>query len=53
MQEAGEEVRVVDLDGKLDQDVLESEFRLLDAVASVSLIFKCNISSSEMLTSRS
>ena len=40
MQEAGEEVRVVDLDGKFDEDVLESELRLLDAVASVSLSFR-------------
>jgi hypothetical protein len=53
VQEAGEEVRVVDLDGKLDQDVLESEFRLLDAAGIVSLIFKCSISFSGMLTSRS
>ena len=40
MQKAGEEVRVVDLDGELDQDILESEFRLLDAVAIVSLNFQ-------------
>jgi hypothetical protein len=43
VQEAGEEMRVVDLDGKLDQDVLESKFRLLDAVSSVSLVFRYNI----------
>ena len=36
MQEAGEEVRVVDPDGELDEDVLVSEFRLEDAAEEVS-----------------
>ena len=39
VQEAGEEVGVVDLDGKFDEDVLESELRLLDAVGKLLASF--------------
>lgn len=37
VEEAGEEVRVVDLDRQLDEDILVSEFRLLDAVGNISI----------------
>jgi hypothetical protein len=39
VQEAGEEVGVVDSDGELEEDVLISEFRLEDAAGCVSLSF--------------